>query len=444
MKVTVEDVSNIKKKITVIVPKDAVNTAVEDAYTELNKKAKIKGFRPGKVPRHLLKSMFRDQVRADVTEKLFGETYAKALDEAGIHPVSYPEVDTKGVTEDEEFTYSAAVEVVPKIELGDYKDIVVERLKITSEEKDVDAFIKRLVDSHSTLEPELEDRPIKEGDIVTVSFEGSQNGKPIKDTKAENYPVEIGGGRFIEDFEKNLIGKKPGQHLEFDVTFPEDYHVKELAGKPVTFQADVKEIRVKKVPAIDDEFAKDIGEFETLASLKQDIKKRLESTASGREDQSVKQRILKKLVEKNPVDAPAALVEIQAMDIIRDTEMKMRSQGMSLEMMGAKPEEMMETVKPRAEFEVKARLILEEIARHESITTTKEEAEDRLKQDAEAVRMKFEDIKKRYDKNDAWEDLTSRMTEEKTLDFLVKLVTIKEVKKLSKEFQDEEEVKEEK
>ncbi len=444
MKVTVEDVSSVKKKITVTVPKDAVNAAVEDAYTAINKKAKVKGFRPGRVPRPILKSLFKDQMREDAAEKLFGDTYPKALDEAGVHPVSYPEVDTKGVTEDEEFIYSAAVEIMPALELSDYKQIEVERLRVDIGKKEIEDFLNRLADSHATLEAEEKERPIKKGDIVTVSFEGFIDGKPAKDTKAENYPVEIGAGRFIEDFEKNLIDKKPGEHLEFEVTFGADYHNKDLAGKTVTFHVDVKEIRVKKVPEIDDEFAKDVGEFADLKALKEDVKKRLEEAAAKREDQGIRQRIVKQLVEKNPVDVPKALVEAQSVDIIRDTEMRLRSQGLSLEMMESKPEEMFQTVRPRAEFEVKAQLIIGEIAKREGITTTREEAEERLKNDAESLRMKYDEIKRRYDKNDSWDELTTRMTEEKTLDFLAKLVKIKEVKKLSKEFETDEGAEDEK
>ncbi len=436
MKVTVEDVSSVKKKITVTIPRDVVNSAVEDAYIALNKKAKVKGFRPGKIPRHVLKSIFKDEVKADVTEKLFGDSYSKALTEAGIRPVSYPEVDTQGAVENEEFTYSAAFEVAPVVTLSDYKAIEVERLKIDVEKKEIETFLDRLAENHATIEAEQEERPVKKGDIVTVSFAGSIDGKPVKEAAAENYPVEIGAGRFIEDFEKNLIGQKTGQHLSFEVEFPADYHSKDLAGKRVLFEVDIKEIRIKNVPEIDDEFAKDVGEFENLKALKEDVKKRLEETAAKREDQAVSRRIIKKLVETHPIEAPKSLVEAQSLDIIRDTEMRLRSQGLSLEMMEAKPDEMMATVTPRAQYEVKARLILEEIAKREGIATTKQEAEERLKNDAQSLRMKYEEIKKRYDKNDAWDDLASRMTEEKTLDFLTKLVTIKEVKKLSKEFRD--------
>jgi trigger factor len=442
MKVTVEDVSSVKKKITVTVPRDVVNSAVEDAYVALNKKAKVKGFRPGKIPRHVLKSIFKDQVKADVTEKLFDDTYSKALTEAGIRPVSYPDVDTKGAEENEEFTYSAAFEVTPVVSLADYKSIEVERLRIDVDKKEVETFIERLAENHATLDVEETPRPVKKGDIVTVSFAGSLDGKPLKEATAENYPVEIGAGRFIEAFEKNLIGEEPGKHLGFEVEFPADYHSKDLAGKRVQFEVDIKEIRVKNVPKIDDEFAKDVGQFENLKALRDDVRKRLEETAAKREDQAVSRRIIKRLVDKHPIDAPPALVEAQSLDIIRDTEMRLRSQGLSLEMMEAKPDEMLATIKPRAEFEVKARLILEEIAKREGITTTRQETEERLRNDAQALRMKYEEIKKRYDKNDAWDDLASRITEEKTLDFLTKLVTIKEVKKLSKEFQDTEQSEE--
>ena len=429
MKVDFEDISSVKKKVNVVVPADTVAKEIEKAYDSLKKKAKVKGFRPGKVPRDILIQRFKEEVEADVTEKIFKDTYPEAIKEVGIEPITYPDVDTKGAKTGKDFSYSATVEVLPKITVTGFEGMEVEKEKVNLDQKDVDTVLKNFAESHATLETETKERQVKSGDIAVIDFEAFIGDEPVDGGKAENYPIEVGAGKFLEKFEKKLIGKMPKDSVTIDVDFPDDYPNELFKGKKIKFDVTINEIKVKKLPEIDDEFAKDVGDFKDLKDLRDSIMKDLEHREKTRVEMEFNEMILKKLIELNPFEVPDALVDQRSIDIIRDTEMRLRGQGLSLESVGADPKSMMSTVRPQAEFDVKSNFILGEIARSENIEATKEEAEQRLKKDSEAADAKYEEIKERYDKQQAWGDLIARMRREKTLDFLGKIVKIKEVKK---------------
>ncbi len=429
MKVDFEDISSVKKKIKVVVPANTVTKEIEKAYDSLKKKAKVKGFRPGKVPKDILIQRFKEEVEADVTEKIFKDTYPEAIKEMGIEPITYPDVDTKGAKTGKDFSYSATVEVLPEITVTGFKGMGVEKEIVSLDQKDVDTVLKNFAESHATLETEAKERAIQSGDIAVIDFEAFIGDEPVDGGKAENYPLEIGAGRFPEKFEKKLIGKMPKDSVTIDVDFPDDYPTESFKGKRVKFEVAINEIKVKKLPNIDDEFAKDVGDFKDLKDLRDSIMKDLEEREKTRVEMDFNEMILKKLIELNPFEVPDALVDQRSIDIIRDTEMRLRGQGLSLESIGADPKSMMGRVRPQAEFDVKSNFILGEIARSENIEATKEEAEQRLKKDSEAAGVKYKEIKERYDKQQAWGDLIARMRREKTLDFLGKIVKIKEVKK---------------
>jgi len=432
MKVSVEDVNNVTKKLTVVIPKKEVNAEMEKAFAAIKKNAKIRGFRPGKAPMDFVKQRFAEEVKGDVAEKLFGDSYPKALEKAGVDPITYPQIDTEGVIDGQDFTYTATVEIMPKLEIETYTDVEVEKEKLAVDKKQVDAVLDRLANSHATLTTVESGRAVKKGDIAVITFSSSEGDTPIEGASAENYPLDVGAEHFTPDFDKAVIGMKPGDDKTFDVDFPEDNDNEIFAGKKITFQAHLSEIKIKEVPKIDDEFAKDLGDFEGLKDLKnsimEDISKREESRING----EFEQRMLAKLLELNEFDPPRALVDQRSIDIIREMEMRMRSQGASLEAMGMEPETLMNSVRPRAHFEVKSNLLVGAIADKENIEATREEAEERLKADAEMSGASYEEIKERFDSQEgAWDNLMSRIRTEKTLDFLSKVVKIKEVKKIS-------------
>jgi len=433
MKVDLENVTSIKKKITVIVPRETVDVEIERAYVDLNKKVKIRGFRPGKIPRDILVRQFKEQVEADVTETIFKDTYPKAISEAGAHPVSYPEVETDGAKTGSDFSYHATFEVMPEIALPDYARLEVEREKVIVEKKDVEKTLENLSERFTTLETEEKTRGIKEGDVAVIDFTTSIDGKGIGNGKTENFTLDVGAKMISEDFDRKITGKKQNEDFEFDIDFPEDHNFERFRAKRVHFRGTVKEIKNKKVPKINDDFAKDVGDFKSLKELEERIGEDLEKRTTARVNDDFRKALLSILIEKNPFEVPQALIQERSFDIIRDTEMRLRGQGLSLESMKIKPEAMLETVRPQAEFDVKSHLILEEIAKKENIVATREEAEERLKKDAEAMGMEFEKLKKTYDDRGAWDDLMGLIRTEKTLDFLTNTVKIKEVKKDKKE-----------
>jgi trigger factor len=431
MKVDFEDVSAVKKKINVRISAETVDGEIENAYRALNKKAKIKGFRPGKIPRDILVSRFKEDVEADVAEALFKKTYPEALKEADVNPISYPQVDTDGVKTGEDFSYSVTVEILPEIHVSNYQGLEVEKERVDVDKKKVEETLARLAEGHATLEPVEDDRPVKEGDFVIINFEAFVDDAPVEGGKAEKYPLEVGSGMISDDFEKKLVGKKPKEPLDLEVDFPEDHPHDSFKGQRVRFSAEIDEIKKKKIPAIDDDFAKDVGEFESLKALKEKIEQDLDEREQGRVEGEFRNRILKKLIEKNPFEVPEVLINQRALDIVRNTELRLRSQGLTLEAVGADPKKLMENATPQAEFDVKSHLIADEIAKAEDITVTKVEAQERLKKDAEASGMSADDIEKRYDEQGLWPDLMAQMRVEKTLDFLAKIVKIKEVKKIT-------------
>ena len=372
MKVSVEEINSVTKKLTVVIPKAEVQKEMEKAFVAVKKNAKIRGFRPGKAPMDFIKQRFAEEVKGDVAERLFGDSYPKALDEAEIDPITYPQVDTEGVVDGEDFTYTATVEIMPKLEIETYKDVEVEKEKLSVDKKQVDAVLDRLADSHATLTTVESKRAVKKDDIAVITFSSSEGGTPIEGAGAENYPLEVGAEHFGADFDGAVVGMKPGDDKTFDVDFPEDYDPEMFAGKRITFQVHLAEIKTKEVPKIDDEFAKDLGDFEGLKDLKNNITEDITKREETRITNEFEQRMLGKLLELNEFEPPRALVDQRSVDIIRETEMRMRSQGASLEAMGIEPETLMSSIRPRAHFEVKSNLLVDAIAARENIEATRE------------------------------------------------------------------------
>ncbi|MBN1883689.1 MAG: trigger factor [Deltaproteobacteria bacterium] len=432
MKVSLEDISGVTKKLTVVIPWDEVEKEMEKAFVALKKNAKIRGFRPGKAPMDFIKQRFSEEIKNDVAEKLFGDSYPKALDETKVNPLTYPQVDTEGVVDGKDFTYTATVEIMPQLEIETYRDVEVEKEKLSVDKKQVDAVLNRLADSHATLITVESKRAVKKGDITVITFSSSEGETPIEGASAENYPLDVGAEHFSADFDSAVIGMKPGEDKTFDVVFPEDHDNEIFAGKRITFQVHLAEIKIKEVPKIDDEFAKDLGDFENLKDLKNNITEDITKREETRITNEFEQRMLGKLLELNEFDPPRALVDEHAIDIIRGMEMRMRSQGASLEAMGLEPEVLMNSVRPRAHFEVKSNLLVDAIATRENIDATIEEARERLKTDAEMSGASFEELEERFESQEgAWDNLRSRIRTEKTLDFLSNVVKIKEVKKIT-------------
>ena len=419
MKVNVEDVSGVKKKVHVEIPQEEVSKEVDAFYEDLKKKAKIKGFRPGKVPRYILERHFKDYAKAEVLQKLIENSYPKALSEVALSPVSQPVIDPQEFENGKPFHYVAIVEIKPDIQPEGYVGMTLEGKKEEASEDEVETRLKNLQNLHAQLRTVPEARSVGNGDFVIVDYEASMNGKPVEEGKGIDFTVEVGSGRFIPAFEENLVGLKPEEEKTFDVSFPEDYGYQTWAGKMISFHVKIKEVKEKVLPPLDDEFAKDLGDYSSLDALRTKLKEDIQKEKDRQLDNQLKDQVVDQLLKNNSFEVPESLVEEQSKALVSDTKMRLASQGMDFKNLGVSEEKLQGDYKEMAEKHVKTFLILEKIATREGITVTDEEVEGRLREISERTRQKFEVVKRYYEKNELLPEMKAKIISDKTLDFLL-------------------------
>jgi len=424
MRASAEEISPIKKKIAVEIPEDEVGKELESIYKELGRTAKIKGFRPGKVPRDILERYFKDYVKAEIVRKLIEESYPKALTETHLEPVSPPVVDPGEFAQGKPFQYSAVIEVKPEIKLEGYTGLKIEGKREEVKDEEVEERLKALQNLHSNLKTISETRAIQAGDFVILNYEASLNGKPLEGGKAIDFTVEVGSGQFIPAFEEKIIGLKPEEEKEIEVTFPQDYGYQKWAGKTISFQVKIKEIKEKILPPLDDEFAKDLGDYSSMgelrAKLTEDIKKEKDLAL----ERQLKDLVVDRLLEANPFEVPESLVEEQAKAMVSDTKLKLAAQGVVFKNLGVSEEKLQEDYKAMAQKQVRTFLILDKIAGQEGIAVTDQEAEDRLKEMSERTHQKFEMVKQYYEKNGLLPELKAGILRDRALSFLLEKAEI--------------------
>ena len=425
MNVNVEDISSIKKKVNVEIPGDQVTKEVDSFYNDLGKKAKIKGFRPGKVPRNILERYFKDYVKGEVLQKLIQDTYPTALSEVNLHPVSNPAIDPGEMESGKPFQYSATIEVKPEIKLEGYLELNIEGKKEEVKDEDVEERLKGLQNLHSNLKTIEETRPIQNGDFVIVDYEARMDGKPLEEGKANDLTVEVGSGRFIPDFEAKLIGLRPEREEEIEVSFPEDYGFKKWAGKTISFHVKIKEIKEKILPSLDDEFAKDLGDYSTLNDLKAKLREDIQKEKELLLERQLKDQMVDQLLQKNIFEVPESLVDEQAKVLVSDTKMRLAAQGVTIDTLGVSEQKLQEDYRETALKQVKTFLILEKIALQEGVTVTDEEVEDRLREISERAHQKIDAVKRYYEKNGLIPEVKTGIMNEKTLNFLLEKANIK-------------------
>ncbi len=424
MNVSVEEISPIKKKVSVEIPGDEVTKEVDSFYRDLGKKAKIKGFRPGKVPRDILERYFKDYVKAEVVQKLIGDSYPKALAETNLQPVSQPTIDPGEFNEGKPFQYSAVIEVKPDIKLEGYTGLKIEGKKEELKDEEVEERLKSLQNLHASLKTVSEGRPIQSGDYAIVDYEASLEGKPLEGAKAVDFTVEVGSGQFIPTIEEKLIGLMPGDEKEIEVSFPEDYGYKKWAGKTIVFHVKIKEIKEKVLPAMDDEFAKDLGDYASLEELKTKLREEIAKEKELALERQLKDQAVGQLLEANPFEVPESLVEEQTKALVSDTKLRLAAQGVDLQNLGVTEEKLQGDYKATALKQVKTFLILEKIAGQEGIAVTDEEVDERLKEMAERMHQKFDAVKRYYEKNGLLPEVKAGILRDKTLDFLLKKANV--------------------
>lgn len=424
MKLNVEEINAVKKKVNIEIPEDHVTKEINSFYEDLKKKARIKGFRPGKVPRNILERHFKDYVKAEVIQKLIQETYPNALSEATLQPISPPVVDPQELEIGKPFQYSATIEVKPDIKIEGYLGLTIEGKKEEIKEEEIGERLKGLQNLHANLKTVSEGRPVQNGDYVIIDYEGKMDGHLLEEGKAIDYSVEVGSGRFIPTFEEKLIGLRPEEEKDLEISFPDDYGYKKWAGKTVTFHVKIKEIKEKVLPLLDDEFAKDLGNYSSLEELKSQLKQDIEREKQSALDHRLKDQVVDQLLQAHSFEIPESLVKEQTHVLVSDTKMRLAAQGMDLNKLGVTEEKLHENYQEMAKKQVQTFLILEKIAEQEGITVIEEEVEGRLKEISERTHQKLDVVKRYYEKNGLIPEVKAGILSDKTLNFLVQKSTV--------------------
>jgi trigger factor len=427
MKASVEEISSIKKKISVEIPEDQIAKEVDSFYKDLGKKAKIKGFRPGKVPRNILERYFKDYVKAEVVQKLIQDTYPQALSEKDLQPVSPPTIDPGEFEHGKPFQYSVVIEVKPDIKLEGYTGLKIEGKKEEVKDEEIGERLKALQNLHANLKTISNARPIQAGDYVIIDYEASLDGKPLEGGKAIDFTVEVGSGQFIPAFEEKLIGVKPEGESDIEVSFPEDYGYQKWAGKTISFHVKIKEIKEKILPSLDDEFAKDLGNYSSFEELKTKLRGEIEKEKELTLERQLKDQMVDQLLAANPFEVPESLVEEQTKALISDTKLRLSAQGLELKNLGITEEKLQGDYKTMAEKQVRTFLILEKIAGQEGISVTDEEADDRLREISERMHQKFDVVKRYYEKNGLLPEVKTGIIRDKTLNLLLEKANLNSI-----------------
>jgi trigger factor len=397
MSVQVEKLEKNMAKLTIEVSAEELEKAIEKVYQKQKKSISIPGFRKGKVPRAMVEKMYGKEVfYEDAANELIPAAYEKAYDECGESIVSTPKVDVVQIEAGKPFIFTAEVALKPEVTLGAYKGIEVDKVEVTVSDEEVNAEIDRERERNAR-SVSVSDRAVQDKDQTVIDFEGFVDGVAFQGGKGENYPLTIGSGAFIPGFEEQLIGKNIGEECDVNVTFPEEYHAEDLAGKAAVFKVTVKEIKEKQLPELDDEFAAEVSEFDTLAEYKEDVKKNLTEKREKDVKNAKEDAVVDAIIENATMDIPEAMIETQQRQMIQEFAQNIQMQGLSIEQYfqftGLTPEAMMEQVKPQAEKRIKSRLVLEAVAKAENITVSEEDFDKEVAKMAEMYQMEADKVK---------------------------------------------------
>ena len=422
MSLQVEKLEKNMAKITVEVPAEQFEKALTAAFNKNKSRFNIPGFRKGKAPQAMVEKMYGVEVLyEDAINEALDATYGDAVTESGLEVVSRPEIDVVQVEKGKELIYTATVAVKPEVTLGEYKGIEVEKASAEVTDEDIEAELKKVQEQNSRLIT-VEDRAVEDGDQTVIDFEGSVDGTPFEGGKGEDYPLTIGSHSFIDTFEEQLIGKNIGEECEVHVTFPEEYHAKELAGKPAVFKVTVKEIKRKELPELNDEFAGEVSEFETLEEYKNDVKSKLSLKKQKDAATENENHVVDKVVENAQMDIPEPMIDSQVNNMVNDYARRMQSQGLSLEQYmqftGMTIETVKEQMKPQAVKRIQTRLVLEAIVKAENITVSDEAVEKEIADMAESYKMEVAQIKEYMGENGI-EQMKEDLAVQEAVDFLV-------------------------
>ena len=399
-------------------PEEAVSRQLKKAYNRLNRSAKVRGFRPGKVPLTILKRHYGDQVNQEVGLELVNETLMAALEQTEMEVVSQSDLDRKPLQEGQPFHYSFVVELKPQVNAQDYKNIPAKRppVDISDEELAAELELRRQTNFH--LKSVGEPRPIQQGDHAVLDFKTFADGKPVPDGEAQGFHLEVGSNRFNPEFENELIGASKGEEREIQVAFPADYGNKNLAGKNVTFQVAVKDVKEKVLPELNDEFAKGLGEFDSLDDLRSAVRQELETSKIKRIEDEIWVQISDELIKRNPFEVPKSMVEQELQRMLDTIRYRLSSQNLTLEQAGMDEETFRERNRELAEKRVRTSILLEKISHQESLEISDEELDQSLHSTAERMNQPYDKVKDFYLRSNMMDSYKHQLLEDKVINYL--------------------------
>lgn len=423
MSYKVENLENSMAKLVIIVSAEDFEAAMVKSYNKNKKNISIQGFRRGKAPRKMVEKLYGPEVfYEDAANFAIPEAYEAAAKDSGLEIVSRPEIDVVEIEKGKDFVFSATVALKPEVTLGEYKGIEVEKKVVKVMAADVKEELEKIREQNSRM-IEVTNRGVKKDDTAVIDFEGFADGEPFQGGKGEDYPLVIGSHSFIDNFEDQLVGKKVGEEVEVHVTFPEEYHEASLKGKPALFKVTVKEIKTKELPKLDDEFASEVSEFETLKDYKASIKKSLTEKRKEEAKAEKENAVIEKLVENSTVELPNPMVDEEVQQMIQEFASRISSQGVPFEqymqMTGMTPDALMGQMKPEAEKRIKVRLALEAVVKAEDIKATDKDVENEIENMASMYQMEVDKVKEILGEAQK-EQLAQDVAVKKAVEFLVK------------------------
>ena len=427
MKIDIDELSSVQRKVRVELPVETVANEFSRAYKNLGQRVRVKGFRTGKIPRSVLQGIYGDEVKGEVRSHLVEESLGEIIRERGLQIVSRPEVEANDPSEAGAFSFSAVFEVKPEITVKDYLGAEIEKVKLAITDSQLDEALRRLQEGHARLELVTDREVVQKGDFVTLDFDGAIEGKPFSGGKGENYTLEVGAGQALPQFEDAVSGLKVNERRTIKVVYPEKYPNAEIAGKAVDFSLVVREIKQKVLPMLDDEFAKDHGECASLDELKDRIRTRLSDELKRYQNEELKEKIISRLIATHSFAAPPSMVERQTRYLMERYQNQFA--GQSGADAGAAPpmEEAKKTLEARAIRQVQATLLMEKIAQLEKIEIADHEVQERVDHLARAAGDRGKTVREIYSRPDARDDLRAQMVFDRTVEFLLERAKIKEV-----------------
>lgn len=430
MKSNLESLSTLERKLNIVVPAQEVQAAFERAFKGIQKHAAVKGFRKGKAPLTTIKQLFGDRVKSDVVQDLVNKHYSSAVNEHKVEPISYPNIEFDDLEEAKDFSFTAEFEVRPDVKVAQFEKLPLKKEKFEFKNELVEETLEQIRTSRAELTNVLEDRPAQNGDTAVIDFKGELLTGPLENGSGENHPLELGSNSFIPGFEEGIVGMKVGQTKAVSISFPEQYHAAELAGKPVTFHVTLKELKKKSLPELTDAFVAELGgKFKTLEELKAGIREDFEKRENTRIAEETRNRVMKALVEANPVEVPKTLLAEQKKALVEDTKKRMAQQGLAESEFGEYEQKWDEDFTKSARFMIQASFLIDTIARENNLYATPEDVEAKLKAYAEQTGIELERVREFYNDKDRKGRMAYQLTEEKVADFLISKAKVTEVSK---------------